>query len=1089
MSTTTVVHNHKKVLQYYFLFFQVVLHEFLQQNEDEHARNEGVDKNEVAEGAVDKANKVGNGKRNKGTTKKSEQFDAKKRPVKEDEVNIPNGMASPTASGSPPVASSTPHENRTAEGAANSSSTTTTSSYHSQADPERRQRQNNVLISSIRHGFKSYGEWVASQSWEVLVGTIILLIIIIGYFSHLSSSHSPTSSFQRGDLPDDSCSAREAGKRLSSSSPGVVAGPGQWCEYSWNTILVVVLMSLLALLHQICRFIKIFQMESRIINVVSFIYLVITFGLYLVVVGCVGGPHVTIGFHLFLIPLFNNPHWVARMTQMALCSSHSGRIRENVASAMYLHAPTFFLDSIDKIMFFGLGIYAPDGPFCCWMQVYGWYGVVSALVIFVVYFTLFPAGLSMALNTWAVDGKKPTWNVNQILNKLKNCEDCLSPNVHRFKVLVSAFLFICHMFVAPWPIFNVERPWSNLSEIQRVSALVWFLYKNLDRTLLVAGAISFSVYYLCTEDVDEGTQIRRTYLEGLRLSYGVDTENSNSADQPDTNSNSSVDEGVHSMGDASNEALASSSRNSNSDDWSEDVPRTANVQSEAAAVSELSSQGIQTNLTMQMMEDSEEDECQEAEDTTSEDEDLPRDTKEVRSVDDCKEIIRVSGLKALKDKEIIMMLEKKFVRVHDLEARLDKNFRRAVRLRRKFVEGQAKCDLSGLPSAGYEYHNVFSACCESVVGYVTLPVGWVGPLNLDGKWRHFPMATTEGCLVASVNRGCAVLRESGVTSVITADGMTRGPIVQFHDIKSMAAAKLWMEHPDNFEQIKKRFDGESRFARLKELKIRPSGRSLYIRFVACTGDAMGMNMLSKGTQAAITWISNQFPEMEVISLSGNFCTDKKPAAVNWIDGRGKSVTCEALVSSELVRRVLKTTPEKLAKLNLHKNLIGSAMAGSIGGFNAQAANVVSAIFIATGQDPAQNVCSSNCLTNVEVVLETGDLRITCEMPSIEVGTVGGGTILGAQGTCLDMMGVRGPHPTSPGDNATQLARIVCAAVLAGELSLMSALTTGDLVRSHMRHNRSTLAMGTVRHQGMAVPLGSRPGGAIKPIASTCPLSL
>ncbi|XP_035234079.1 3-hydroxy-3-methylglutaryl-coenzyme A reductase 2-like [Stegodyphus dumicola] len=140
------------------------------------------------------------------------------------------------------------------------------------------------------------------------------------------------------------------------------------------------------------------------------------------------------------------------------------------------------------------------------------------------------------------------------------------------------------------------------------------------------------------------------------------------------------------------------------------------------------------------------------------------------------------------------------------------------------------------------------------------------------------------------------------------------------------------------------------------------------------------------------------------------------------------------------------------------------MAGSIGGFNAQAANIVTAIFLATGQDPAQNVTSSNCLTVLED--KKGDLYISCTMPSIEVGTVGGGTFLPAQSSCLEMLGVKGPCEENPGNNSAKLARIICATVLAGELSLLSALAEGNLVRSHMTHNRSSLTV----HSSLQSPL-------------------
>jgi len=259
--------------------------------------------------------------------------------------------------------------------------------------------------------------------------------------------------------------------------------------------------------------------------------------------------------------------------------------------------------------------------------------------------------------------------------------------------------------------------------------------------------------------------------------------------------------------------------------------------------------------------------------------------------------------------------------------------------------------------------------------------------------------------------------------------------------------------------------------------MRLAGRQLFIRFVAKSGDAMGMNMLSKATEFSLRRLLDIFPDMEVVSLSGNLCTDKKPAAINWLEGRGKSVVAEAIVPAHIVKSVLKTSTSALVDLNVSKNLIGSSMAASLGGFNAHAANIITAVYIATGQDAAQNVGSSNCITLMEPWGRDGeDLYITCTMPSIEVGTVGGGTVLPAQSACLEMLGVKGPHPTNPGENASQLARIICGAVLAGELSLMSALAAGHLVRSHLRHNRSS-----------AGPLCAQGGADEKPLISSSPI--
>jgi len=218
---------------------------------------------------------------------------------------------------------------------------------------------------------------------------------------------------------------------------------------------------------------------------------------------------------------------------------------------------------------------------------------------------------------------------------------------------------------------------------------------------------------------------------------------------------------------------------------------------------------------------------------------------------------------------------------------------------------------------------------------------------------------------------------------------------------------------------------------------------------------MGMNMISKAVEASLYELTSIFSNAEIISVSGNYCTDKKPAAMNWIEGRGKSVVAEAVITKHVVEKLLKSTAKNLVELNIAKNLVGSAMAGSIGGFNAHAANLVTAIYIACGQDPAQVVESANCITIMEL---TGpnkeDLYISCTMPSIEVGTVGGGTNLKAQSSCLKILGVQGSNEREPGANARNLARFVCSTVLAGELSLMSALASGQLVNSHLKYNRA-----------------------------------
>lgn len=429
-----------------------------------------------------------------------------------------------------------------------------------------------------------------------------------------------------------------------------------------------------------------------------------------------------------------------------------------------------------------------------------------------------------------------------------------------------------------------------------------------------------------------------------------------------------------------------------------------------------------------------------------------------RPMAECLEIYRSEGeCSSLSDDEVVMLVEQSHIPLHKLEAVLGDPLR-GVRLRRRVVSArfQKEDAVKQLSYLNYDYSKVLNACCENVIGYVGVPVGYAGPLVVDGKPYMIPMATTEGALVASTNRGAKAIGPRGITSVVEDVGMTRAPAVRLPNVVRAHECRQWMDDKDNYQLIKEAFDSTSRFARLQEVHIGVDGPTLYLRFRATTGDAMGMNMVSKGAENALKLLKTFFPDMEVISLSGNYCSDKKAAAINWVKGRGKRVVCETTITAENLRTIFKTDAKTLARCNKIKNLSGSALAGSIGGNNAHAANMVTALFIATGQDPAQNVTSSNCSTSMEVTGDNRDeLYVTCTMPCLEVGTVGGGTVLPGQGACLEILGVRGAG-LRPAENSARLASLICATVLAGELSLMAALVNSDLVKSHMRHNRSAV---------------------------------
>ncbi|KAI5240132.1 3-hydroxy-3-methylglutaryl-coenzyme A reductase [Aureobasidium subglaciale] len=410
--------------------------------------------------------------------------------------------------------------------------------------------------------------------------------------------------------------------------------------------------------------------------------------------------------------------------------------------------------------------------------------------------------------------------------------------------------------------------------------------------------------------------------------------------------------------------------------------------------------------------------------------------------------------------------------LHALERHTD-DFYQAIRIRRTllsstkntFNDCSTSLATSALPFEDYNYAQVHGRCAENVIGYMPIPVGIAGPLVINGVSYLIPLATTEGALIASTNRGAKALNTGpGIHTEILDDGMTRAPVLTFPTLSHAASVKRFLDSCKGQEILKESFDATSSHARLTSTTSRVVGSSLYLRFKASTGNAMGMNMLGKGVSAALANLPNHshlcpaLDDMTSKTLSSNLCTDKKPSAINWLLGRGKSVCAEAILPASSISSILKVTVKDLVACNVRKNLVGSALAGmSSGGYNAQAANLVAALFTALGQDTAQVVESSNCMTLMEE-LDNGNLKVSVTMPSVLVGTVGGGTGLEAQRSMLGLLGLSGEAEdgeeiSEDGGDARRLATIVAGTVLAGEVSLMSALVSQELMTSHLALNR------------------------------------
>ncbi|MDR1375345.1 MAG: hypothetical protein LBJ45_00830 [Holosporaceae bacterium] len=310
-----------------------------------------------------------------------------------------------------------------------------------------------------------------------------------------------------------------------------------------------------------------------------------------------------------------------------------------------------------------------------------------------------------------------------------------------------------------------------------------------------------------------------------------------------------------------------------------------------------------------------------------------------------------------------------------------------------------------------------------------------------------PMATFEIPLWSSVWRGALVSQKTvGINVRVIDDLMSRSVILEAEDLENALICKNWIEN--NSEPIRKIIEATSRFAKLRQITIEIVGRLLYLRLAISTGNASGHNMATKAADAVLDFIIANCDGVRYVSISGNYCTDKKTSSVNGILGRGKRVSAEIVVPCGVCESILKSTPEKIIDLNNKKNLVGSILAGSVRSANAHFANVVLAIYLATGQDAANIVEASQGITFAD--FEGKDLYFSVNIPNLIVGTVGNGKDLDFAKRNLDLMGCG----ASDEGSAKRLAAIIGAAVLCSELSLMAAQTNrGELTASHMRLER------------------------------------
>lgn len=337
----------------------------------------------------------------------------------------------------------------------------------------------------------------------------------------------------------------------------------------------------------------------------------------------------------------------------------------------------------------------------------------------------------------------------------------------------------------------------------------------------------------------------------------------------------------------------------------------------------------------------------------------------------------------------------------------------------------------------------------------SIPMRWVGPVRISGNILNeeveIPLATYETPLWPSVGRGARISKfiDGGIRTTLIDERMTRS--VLFETDSALDAVTALRELQAALPQLQEVVSRTSRFAQLIAINGQIAGRLLFVRFELTTGDASGHNMVTLASDELMGHILANWPTLRYGSISGNFCSDKKATAVNGILGRGKNVVTEAVIPRGVVEKRLRSTPEKIAQLNTHKNLIGTNLAGGLRSANAHYANMLLGFYLATGQDAANIVEGSQGLTQAEV--HDGDLYFSATLPNLIVGSVGNGKDLEFVEDTLARLGCR--EEREPGDNARRLAGICAASVWCGELSLMAAQTNpGELMNSHVAIERA-----------------------------------
>lgn len=367
--------------------------------------------------------------------------------------------------------------------------------------------------------------------------------------------------------------------------------------------------------------------------------------------------------------------------------------------------------------------------------------------------------------------------------------------------------------------------------------------------------------------------------------------------------------------------------------------------------------------------------------------------------------------------------------------------RDAAEARRAFLRAQTGAGLEHVSRYSFD-PSILPGNIEHFTGVAQVPIGIAGPLLVNGEYAqgefYVPLATTEGTLVASYNRGMKTLYEAGgVQTTILDDAMQRAPAFVFESAREARAFGAWLT--EHFAEVRQAAESTTRRGRLRGIEQYSASRILFTRFDYTTGDAAGQNLTGKATAAACAWITANYEGITDFYLESNFATDKKSSQVNILRTRGKRVVAEVTIPAALIEEQMHTTSDKLFRARQVASLGGFMSGANNNGL--QSANGIAALFIATGQDAA-NVAESCAALGFSELLPNGDYYASITLPSLIVATYGGGTGLATQRECLELLGCYGAG------KVLKLTEIVAATVLCGELSLGWAIIAEEWVTAH-----------------------------------------